>query len=48
MKDYYVIYKSYQKPGLEHKIIQALNKDDARKKFLMMNIKYDSIIKIVL
>lgn len=48
MKDYYVVYKSYQKPGLEHKIIQALNKDDARKKFLMMNIKYDSIIKIVL
>lgn len=48
MKDYYVVYKSYQKPGVEHKIIQALNKDDARRKFLTMNIKHDSIIKIIL
>lgn len=48
MKDYYVVYESYQKPGVEHKIIQALNKDDARQKFLTMNIKHDSIIKIIL
>jgi hypothetical protein len=48
MKNYYVIYNSYRKPGVEHKIIQALNKKDARQKFLTMNIKHDSIIKIVL
>jgi len=48
MKDYYIVYKAYRKPGVENQIIQALNKDDARKKFLMMNIKHDSIIKIVL
>lgn len=48
MKDYYVVYKSYGKSGVEHKIIQALNKDDARQKFLMMNIKHDYIIKIIL
>lgn len=48
MKDYYVVYKSYRKPGLEHKIIQALNKDDARQKFLEMHIKHDYITKIIL
>lgn len=48
VKDYYVVYKSYRKPGVEHQIIQALHKDDARQKFLMMNINHDSIIKIIL
>ena len=47
MKDYCVVYKSYQKSGLEFKVIQGLHKDDARKKFLDMNIKHDYIIKIV-
>jgi hypothetical protein len=48
MKEYYVVYKSYQKPGLEHFIVTALNKAEARKLFLEANIKHDYIIKVIL
>lgn len=48
MKEYYVIYKSYQKPGLEHFIVKAKHKDAAKKAFLEANIKHDYIIKVIL
>ena len=48
MKHYFVIFKSYQKPGLEHFEVDALNKDEARKMFLESGIKYDYIIKVIL
>ena len=31
MKHYFVIFKSYQKPGLEHFEVDAFNKDEAKK-----------------
>jgi hypothetical protein len=48
MKEYYVIYKSYQKPGLEHFIVTAKHKADARQLFLEANIRHDYIIKVIL
>jgi hypothetical protein len=48
MKTYYVVYKSYQRPGLEHYEVVAENKAVARMKFLEENIKHDYIIKIIL
>jgi hypothetical protein len=48
MKEYYVVYKSYGRPGLEHFITMAENKSEARRIFLEQNIKYDYIIKIIL
>jgi hypothetical protein len=48
MKEYYVIYKSYQKPGLEHFIVTAEHKAEARKLFLEANIRHDYIIKVIL
>jgi hypothetical protein len=48
MTTYLVVYKSYQKPGLEHFEVLAENKYDARMKFLKSNIKYDYIIKVIL
>lgn len=48
MKEYYVVYKSYQKPGLEHFIVMAKHKADARRIFLEQGIKHDYIIKIIL
>ena len=48
MKHYFVVYKSYQRPGLEHFEVDAANKAEARKMFLEANIKHDYIIKIIL
>lgn len=48
MKHYFVVYKSYQKPGLEHFEILAENKNIAKAKFLEANIKHDYIIKVIL
>lgn len=48
MTTYLVVYKSYQKPGLEHFEVLAENKHDAKMKFLEANIKHDYIIKIIL
>ena len=48
MTTYLVVYKSYQKPGLEHFEILAENKHDARMKFLEANIKHDYIIKVII
>ncbi len=47
-KHYFVVYKSYQKPGLEHFEVDAANKAEARRLFLEANIKHDYIIKIIL
>jgi hypothetical protein len=47
-KHYFVIYKSYQKPGLEHFEVDATNKAEARRMFLEQNIKHDYIIKVIL
>jgi hypothetical protein len=48
MKHYIVVYKSYQKPGLEHFKIEAKDKSEAKMKFLEANIKHDYIIKVIL
>ena len=48
MKHYFVVYKSYQKPGTEHFEVNASDKAQARMKFLEMNIKHDYIIKVIL
>jgi hypothetical protein len=48
MKHYFVVYKSYQRPGLEHFEVDADNKAEARMMFLEANIKHDYIIKIIL
>jgi hypothetical protein len=48
VKHYFVVYKSYQRPGLEHFEVDAANKAEARKLFLEANIKHDYIIKIIL
>jgi hypothetical protein len=48
MKHYFVVYKSYQRPGLEHFEVDAANKAEARRMFLDANIKHDYIIKIIL
>lgn len=47
MTTYIVVYKSYQKPGLEHFEVLAENKNAAKIKFLESNIKHDYIIKVV-
>lgn len=47
MSIYYVLYKSYQKPGLEHYEVLAENKNDAKMKFLAENIKHDYVIKVI-
>jgi hypothetical protein len=48
MKHYFVVYKSYQRPGLEHFEVDADNKAEARRMFLESNIKHDYIIKVIL
>lgn len=48
MKHYFVVYKSYQRPGLEHFEVDAYNKAEARQMFLEANIKHDYIIKVIL
>lgn len=48
MKHYFVVYKSYQRPGLEHFEVDAVNKAEARRMFLEANIKHDYIIKVIL
>jgi hypothetical protein len=48
MKHYFVVYKSYQKPGLEHFEVEAKDKAEAKMKFLEANIKHDRIIKVIL
>jgi hypothetical protein len=48
LKHYFVVYKSYQRPGLEHFEVDAINKAEARMMFLEANIKHDYIIKIIL
>ena len=48
MQLYYVIYKSFQKPGLEHFEVYAEHKHDAKMKFLAANIKHDYIIRVIL
>lgn len=47
MKTYYVIYKSFQMPGLEHFEVLAENKHDAKMKFLEANLKHDYIIRVI-
>jgi hypothetical protein len=47
MTTYYVLYKSYQKPGVENFEVLAENKNDAKIKFIESNIKHDYIIKVV-
>lgn len=47
MKTYYVLYKSFQKPGLEHFEVLAENKQDAKMKFLEANLKHDYIIRVI-
>lgn len=47
MTTYFVVYKSFQKPGTEHYEVLAENKHDARIKFLESNIKHDYIIKVI-
>ena len=47
MTTYYVVYKSFQKPGLEHYEVVAEHKHSARMKFLEANIKHDYIIKVI-
>lgn len=47
MSTYFVVYKSFQKPGTEHYEVLAENKNDARSKFLEANIKHDYVIKVV-
>lgn len=47
MINYFVVYKSYQKPGAEHFEVLAKNKHDAKIKFLEANIKHDYIIKVI-
>jgi hypothetical protein len=47
MTSYYVVFKSYQKPGLEHYEVLAENKHDAKMKFLAENIRHDYIIKVI-
>ena len=46
MNTYYVIYKSYQKPGTKIFEVLAENKYDAKMKFLEANIKHDYVIKV--
>lgn len=46
MKTYYVLYKSYQRPGLEHFEVVAENKHAAKILFLEANIKHDYIIRV--
>jgi hypothetical protein len=48
LKHYFVVYKSYQRPGLEHFEVDSINKAEARMMFLEANIKHDYIIKIIL
>ena len=48
MKQYFVVYKSYQKPGLEHFEVDAMDKAEAKMKFLEANIKHDYIIEVIL
>jgi len=48
MTTYLVVYKSYQKPSLEHFEVLAKNKHDAKIKFLEANIKHDYIIKVII
>lgn len=47
MSNYFVVYKSYQKPGLEHFEVLAENKNAAKMKFLEANIKHDYVIKVI-
>ncbi len=48
MKTYWVIFNFQDRAGLGNIKIRAMNKDDARQKFLNMNIKHKEIIKIEL
>lgn len=48
MNIYYVVYKSYQKPGTEHYTVLAENKNSAKMQFLEANIKHDYIIKVII
>ena len=48
MKEYIVVYKLFQKPGLGHKTYQAENKNDAKNKFKASNIKHDCIIRVTI
>ncbi len=47
MKTYFVVYKSYQKPGVEHYEVLAENKNHAKILFLETAIKHDYIIKVI-
>ena len=47
MNIYYVVYKSFQKPGTEHYEVVAVHKEHARMQFLEANIKHDYIIKVI-
>lgn len=47
MKTYYVVYKLYQAPGLDHFECVAQNKAQARLMFLETGKKHDYIIKVI-
>lgn len=48
MKHYFVVYKSFQKPGLEHFEVDAKDKAEAKMKFLEANIKHDYIVRVII
>lgn len=48
MKNYIIVYKLFQKPGIGHETISAENKNDAKMRFKSKNIKHDSIIRIII
>ena len=48
MKNYYVIYKKYQQPGVSHLVVEAMNKHEAKLKFMESRIKYDYIIEVII
>lgn len=47
MKHYFVVYKSYQKPGLENFGVEAKDKAEAKMKFLEANVKHDYIVRVI-
>jgi hypothetical protein len=46
MKHYYVVYKTFQKPGTKIFEVDANNKAIAKALFLEANIKHDYVIKV--
>jgi len=42
-KKYNVVYKKFEKPGLDYFVVEASNKNEAKVKFIESRIKYDFI-----